>query len=150
MTTELIPLTDLPSTFDCPVEEGGDPDPVLATLVHARARYFAHPSLDVYVSPTGVCAIGAVIAEDGASPGLVLERLFLRNALKHEQYLRATTLEAIHLLEREARRRHRLRSLFPTRWTGHLERINQRGSHATPEILSIYDATIARRARSAK
>ncbi len=142
--TTTFPLGDLPSTFDCPVVEGGDP--VLETLLRARKRYTTGDSRRCYVSNEGhCCAVGACIAVDGGVAPSRLKRKFVKAMLKHEQYLKATTIEAIQLLEAEARRRHPVRSLFPTGWSGHLERINQRNQHSGPEILSIYDAAIARR-----
>lgn len=140
-----LTLDDLPSTLDCPVEEGGDP--VLQTLVNARERFARGHTIYRYSSGGQVCAIGAALMEDDIARPYVdgERRLSVVKKVLSERMMQNSTREAIRLLESEARRRHPIRSLFPTKWTGHLERINQEEEHSHVAILSIYDSAIERR-----
>lgn len=64
---ELLPeiaLEEYPSTYDCPLSEGGDP--VLACLTRARDRVELGHTRSEYIGANGeVCAMGAIYVADG-------------------------------------------------------------------------------------
>lgn len=150
-----------PSTYDCPVEEGGDP--VLGCLLAARERIrrFRSTMIGVYVNSNGqACAVGAIFAADGLT---YEELLGLGNGLRLlaslEFGLSRTAREALQLLDAVAVER-RPESADYGHWCGPLEWINEEWlwelrtqkyrraeKRVRKEILAIYDETIARRRR---
>lgn len=158
-----------PSTYDCPIIEGGDP--VLACLPRARARVEADHTTGYYIKEGGgVCAVGGVLVVEGVGYENTLFGFRRRTSgrrmmghLEKEGLITATAKAAIALLDEVAAERHPRPSYG--HWAGPLEWVNQcwhpfgDGVRRDPgneaewilvlvkqEILAIYDVAIERRA----